>query len=538
MLAKLRQRLAALIAPPAPAAVAAPKLKPRSIPRALLQNFSAHVEPAPGPYREYRAPDLPPGVVPDSSKLAMDGAPVITGEPARMALDSCAPNYSFLGATQGFGNGLWFPGYPYLAELTQISEYRAPSETTSTEMTRKWFELQSKSGGDKSEVISQIIAACDEFKVREHFRRCAKLDGEFGRGQIYLNINDADDLRRQLPLELTPQGVPKGSLKLIQSFEPYWSTPYSWNAAYPEREDFYKPVSWYIMGRKTHSDRILTFIGREVPDLLKPSYNFSGISLTQLMEPYVNAWLRTRKAVNDLINNFSIPVLSTDLNATLEDGGTEGSGLLARLNIFTSTRNNQMVAAIQKDEEELAFAEATLASLDKLQAQSQEHMAAPAHVPLIKLFGVVPTGLNATGEGEIQVWYDWINASQVNLFQPHLEKLLKVIQLHLFGEIDDDLVVHWVTLDEPTVKEQSEIRKSDADADAVYITNGVIDPAEARTRLQTDPDSGYTNLTGGPPEPPEPAEPSVDPNTALTIAHESSEADKQREHETAMAGSK
>jgi phage-related protein (TIGR01555 family) len=306
---------------------------------------------------------------------------------------------------------------------------------------------------------------------------------------------------RQLPLEVSPQGIPKGSLKSLACIEPYWSTPYSWNAAYPERADFYKPVSWYIMGRKTHASRLLTFISREVPDLLKPAYNFSGISLIQLGEMAVNMWLRTRKAVNDLINNFSIPVLSTNIMATLEEGGQGGDGLLARVQAFTFTRNNQSVAVVDKDSEELKFAEATLASLDKLQAQSQEHMAACWHTPLIKIFGLTPAGLGATGEGEIQVWYDWINASQVQLFEPHLYVLLKAIQCDLFGEIDDDLVIHWVTLDEPTQKELSEIRKSDADMDVGYINAGVVSPDEARGRLQSDPDSGYSNLTGLAPEP-------------------------------------
>jgi phage-related protein (TIGR01555 family) len=320
--------------------------------------------------------------------------------------------------------------------------------------------------------------------------------------------------------------------------EPYWSTPYSWNASYPERPDFYVPTSWYIMGRKTHASRLLTFIGREVPDILKPAYNFSGISLTQLMEPYVNAWLRTRKAVNDLINNYSIPVLHTDLSATLEDGGAPGSGLLARLKAFTLTRNNQSIAAINKDSELLEFAEASIGSLDKLQAQSQEHMAAPAHIPLIKLFGVVPTGLNATGEGEIQVWYDWVNACQVNLFEPNLHTLLNIVQLDLFGDIDDDLVIHWVTLDEPTQKELSEIRKSDADMDTGYINAGVISPDEARSRLQSDPDSGYSNLTGNAPEPDPEPEPGINPEGEAQREHEGEQAEFDRQHEAALAKAK
>jgi uncharacterized protein len=494
------------------------------------------------PYSKIQAPSLPPGVLPkDADTLAMDT--VCTGEVKRSGITydsggSTGPAWDWL--TGGsFGAGLFFPGYPYLSELAQISEYRAPAETISTEMTRKWFELQSKDGGDKSDTIAQIMAKCDELKVREKFRRAALLDGLFGLSHIYLNINDANDKDRQLPLDLSMDGmaesIPKGSLKSIQCIEPYWVTPYSWNADRPEREDFYKPTSWYIMGRKTHSTRMLSFVGREVPDLLKPAYNFGGISLTQLEIPYVQSWLRTRNSVGTLISNFSVPVLHTNLNATLEDG-EEGTGLLPRLQEFTLTRNNQAVAAIQKDEELLEFAEASLASLDKLQAQSQEHMSAPNHIPLVKLFGVTPTGLNATGEGEIQVWYDWVNAYQINLFQPHLEILLRAIQCDLFGKIDPDLVIHWITLDEPTQKELSEIRKSDADAGSAYINGGVITADEERARLQSDPDSGYSNLTGPAPEPEEPEMPEEDPEGAAAREHQSSEADKDRDHDLLKTG--
>ncbi len=548
--------------PPA-APVAAPARSPmvispalRAIAQLILDADPIHPKRPERPTDVYAFPDLPARVVPPAPKageIAMDKA--ITGEPPRMALDSTCGGFAPQWGLGQQAGGLWFPGYPYLAELTQISEYREPCETIATEMTRKWFDLQSKSGGDKSEKIAQIMAECDRLKVRENFYKAGLLDCEFGRGQIYLNIADADETKRQLPLEISPKGIAVGSLKSIQAFEPYWSTPYSWNSQYPERSDFYKPTSWYIMGRKTHSDRILTFIGREVPDLLKPAYNFSGISMIQLGEMSVNMWLRTRKAVNDLINNFSIPVLSTDLGATLEEGGEPGSGLLARLQAFTVTRNNQSIAAVNKDTEELKFAEATLASLDKLQAQSQEHMAAVWGIPLVKLTGITPSGLNASSEGEITVWYDRVGAMQVRILQPNLEILLKAIQCSLFGEIDDDIVIHWVTMAEPTGKELSEIRKSDADMDTGYINAGVISPDEARVRLQGDANSGYSNLSGPAPEP-EP-DPGIDPETGLPMAdpnappasdpadeaqkdrdHEADQNDKDREHEAAMAKAK
>lgn len=580
MFANLRHAIARAIAPKAPPPAVVPATPKRRYPH-LARALLAQAQAAPKGDNTYshpkrpegnelgKFPELAPGVVPKDEAtlavvIAMDGGVekqtgptiLLPGETKRTALamdaNPFAPSWGFHGGNVGYGNGFWFPGYPYLAELTQISEYRAPCETIATEMTRKWFEIQSREGakkkpkddaeaegqtdkGDKTDKIAQIMARFEELKVRELFKRAALLDAEFGRAQIYLNIDDADERVRQLPLELTPESIKKGSLKSIACIEPYWSTPYSWNSMYPERADFYKPTSWYVMGRKTHSTRLLTFIGREVPDLLKPAYNFSGISMIQLGELSVNMWLRTRKAVNDLINNFSIPVLHTDLAATLEDGAPDGSGLLPRLQAFTLTRNNQSIAAINKDTELLEFAEATLASLDKLQAQSQEHMAAVWKLPLIKIFGLAPAGLGATGEGEIQVHYDNINAMQISFYGSNLDALLKVVQLDLFGAIDDDLIVHWITLDEPTQKELSEIRKTDADAGTGYINAGVISPDEERARLQSDPDSGYTNLTGPAPEPEEPEMPDIDPEGEAQREHESTEADKDREHASGTA---
>lgn len=526
------KKLGGSTAPVVPAGTSAPAKKPMHISRSLLERMSEQmVEDAKAPFVVYEAPKLPPGVRPaiasPTVKLAHDEAPA-------MALDSAAPVFGWLNQYQQYGCGLFFPGYPYLAELTQISEYRAPSETTSTEMTRKWLKHVSKSGGDKSEKIAQIDAWMKEKKVKELFERAALLDGEFGRAQIIFNIKGQDsDEARQLPLTFEPSGISQGSVLSLQCIEPYWSTPFSWNAMYPEREDFYKPQSWYIMGRKTHASRILTFIGREVPDLLKPAYNFGGISLTQLMQPYVGMWLRTRKAVNDLINNFSITVIATDMSATLQEG-SDGTSFLNRLKLFIQGRNNQGVGAINKDTEELVQVNTPLSGLSELQAQSQEHMASPGHIPLIKMFGITPTGLGATGEGEIVCWYDWIGAYQNKFYAPHYDKVLIAAQCDLFGEVDDDISYEWTKLDEPTVKEASEIVKTKADAGAVYITNGVITPDEERARLQDDPDSGYNNLTGKAPEPEEPEDDiEADPSdlAAQGNEHAAGEADKDREHE-------
>ncbi len=495
-----------------------------------------------------KLPDLPPGVRPAKPLtkddpglfLAMDESPDIVMD-GTMDL----PAFGWLSNYNGLGCTLTFPGYPYLANLTQISEYRSPSEVISTEMTRKWLKLVRKgaaakkkpgdSGDAAADKMEKIDARMVELKVRDKFRKAAWYDGIYGRGQIYIDIDKQDDeMGRQKPLMIDDNGgVGKGTLKGLTVIEPYWTTPYSYNASFPEKADYYVPQSWYIMGRKTHTTRLLPFISREVPDILKPAYNFGGISMSQLMEPYVNMWLRTRKSVNDLVNIFSIVTLSTDMNAALAGGS--GDSLTRRAQLFTAMRDNKGMLLINKNTEELGLQNVPLGTLDKLQAQAQEHMAAPCHIPLIKLFGVVPTGLNATGEGEIQIWYDFVKACQENLFGPQMDIVLKLIQLDLFGSVDDSIGYEWVPLDEPTAKEKAEERKSNADEAGVLIDKGVVDPDEAREKLQRDPNSGWDNLVGDAPEPPEPELPTVDPTAEATMGHEAEQNDAQRDHEKELA---
>lgn len=422
--------------------------------------------------------------------------------------------------------GLTYLGAPYLAELAQISEYRIPAESLSTEMTRTWGHLVSKSSDPKADdKIKDITADIEKFNLRDLFRQAALKTEWFGRGHLYISVEGQDDDRnRQLPLE----ELKVGALQGFTCIEPYWLTPYSWNSTHPERPDFYKPQSWYVLGRKTHASRLLTFIFREVPDLLKPAYDFGGISITQLMLPYVQRWLRTAKSVNDLINIFSIVTLATDLQTLLQVPADDEKGLLARLQGFTQARDNKGAMLVNKDTEELKIQNVPLSGLDKLQAQSQEHMATPGRMPLIKFFGIVPAGLGSgKAEGEFQAWFDYVHALQELGYRPNLKVALDYIQMNRYGKVDDDLVWEWNSLWEPTPKEEAEIRKADSERDGAYLDRQVITQDEVRDKLRNDPESGYNGLQGKAPDP--------EIETEAALGEEGKENDAARTEAAAQA---
>ena len=422
------------------------------------------------------APQLPPGVVPKGAK-----APAL-------AMDSVESQFLM---TVASGQG--FPGYPYLSQLSTRAEFRAFAEALSTEVTREWLTITSKSEEAEDGRVKELEAEFKRLGVREIIQKAVEHDAFFGRAQIFVDC--CPDDARNTPLILSPKTIAPGSLKKLAGVEAVWTTPATYNAVDPIAPDFFKPSSWFMLGQKVHASRLMTVITRPLPDLMKPAFNFGGMSLSQLAEPYVENWLRTRQSVADLINNFSISVLATDMSQLLgTDDEDDGGNLMNRAALFTQMRSNKGLMVVDKEREELVQVNTPLSGLHELQAQSQEHMCSVSRIPAIKLTGISPSGLNTSSEGEIRVFYDWVAAQQSAHWSKPVETILQVVQLSLWGRIDPDIGFVWNPLYQMTPAELADIRLKNSQAAATYIDHAVIDPSEERERLARDPESGYLGL--------------------------------------------
>jgi len=434
---------------------------------------------------KWAPPQLMPGVVP-------------AGTTPAVAMDSlCGPTYQFLNSAAG---GLYaaniqpFPGYQNLAALATRPEYRAFASTLSTELTREGIEITSKDrtkAKEMAEKIKELEEACEYYGVMGFIQKAAEHDCFFGRGQISINIKGADV---SVPLILDPRTIKKGSLTGFSNIEPMWTSPSAYNALDPTAPDFYKPSTWWVLGREMHASRLLTIITRPLPDMLKPAYNFSGISMSQLAQPYVENWLRTRQSVSDLVDKFSRTFLKTNMAQVLNGG--EGGDVFDRIEMYVNMQSNLGMGVMDNETEDIVQVNTPLSGLADLQSQSQEHMCSVSKIPAIKLTGISPSGLNASSEGEIRSFYDDISSVQQSYYFSPLDTMLKVIQLSKWGEIDDAITFKFKSLWQTSAKEESEIRFNKAQEAQIYIANSVIDPSEARQQLSDDPDSGWDNIDG------------------------------------------
>ncbi|WP_215762204.1 DUF1073 domain-containing protein [Acetobacter sp. P1H12_c] len=456
------------------------------------------------------APYVPPkGVRGDSGQIALDSA----------LTEFTQANYSIVSSF--IADGLNFKGYADLSAMMLRAEFRKPVETLAKECTREWIRFRSVDTEDDEDdtVADKICAVEAEFKrlrVREVVRRHIIHGLGFGLGHIWIDVNGAPltSEAQMKPLTVNKNGIKKGSLRRIENVEPMWTNPNNYNADNPLRPDYFKPTTWWVQGVEVHASRLLTVVPFEVPDILKPAFNFGGLSLTQQLEAYVHNFLRTRQSVSDMVSNYATKILKTDMTGNMQADGCMSYGdidadsVTGRVAAMNAWQSNNGTFVLDKESEEFDIKAAPLAGLSDMQAQSQEFMAGIPGIPLVKLFGIQPQGLNASSEGEIRVFYDEIAAFQEANVAQTTRTIFEVVQLNLWGEIDPDLDFEFVHLWQLSEKEAAEVEKIKTDTDAVNVQAGIMAPAECRQRNASDAHSIYRNvsISGPPPEPPDPEE--------------------------------
>jgi phage-related protein (TIGR01555 family) len=463
----------------------------------------------------------PPGVLPsDGRLLAQD-----------QFLAAVADYGSPYGISGPISQGVVFPGYQVLAQWAQRPEFRAVVTKHAKEMTRRWVTLRSSSEGDNTDRLDELNDAMERYKVREHFREVAEHDGFFGVGQLYLDTGATDDPDElAMPLILSRAKIGRGGFKALRVVEATWTYPDGYNARDPLDPDFYRPTHFQVFQRKIHRSRLLRFIARPVPDMLKPAFNFGGLSLSQMGEPYVANWLRVRDNISDLVESFNTPVLKTNMAAVLSGEAADQVDMRAQL--FNSFRSNRGVMTLDKEQEDFENISAPLSTLDALQAQAQEQMAAVWSTPLIVLLGITPSGLNASSDGEIRVFYDYMDSVRQALFSDHLNTVMKLVQLSLWGQVDPTISFTWDSLRELSELEQAQLRQANAQTDAAYTTAGIVDAEEVRTVLAGEEGGRYHGID--PEAVPEAAAPEESPPLGLSPPDDSDAPDDAEEAPRAL----
>ena len=259
-----------------------------------------------------------------------------------------------------------------------------------------------------------------------------------------------------------------------------------------------KPRMWQVLGRRVHASRLLTFVENQPPILLKPNYNFLGIPQAQILWDYVMHFNDCRASTARLLNKISLLVVQTDMDAVLSD--PQGLEIFdAKMQFLERYRNNDSIFVCDKDSESVMNVQTTIAGCTDIVRQALELIACINRTPAVKLLGISPSGFNATGESDLKNYYDYI-ASKQELYREQIQKILDIIQLVEFDEIDPAITFEFEPLNEENKASQAMTAQTKIGALTQLVDRQAMSAEELREAVKQDQDLGLDFLDEEMPE--------------------------------------
>lgn len=388
-----------------------------------------------------------------------------------------------------------FIGYQLCALMAQHWLINKACVVPARDAIRKGYKFTVNDGSPiDPKVLDAITHANKRFKLNKNLVEFAKLGRVFGI-RIALCVVESDDPDYYVK-PFNPDSVRAGSYRGIAQIDPYWCVPEltSYSAFNPASIDFYEPGYWIVNNQRYHKSHLVILRGPEVPDILKPSYLYGGLSIPQLIYERVYASERTANEAPQLALSKRAMVFYTDTATALANQGD----FEERLSLWARFRDNFGVKVADKDADQIEQHDTSLADLDAVIMTQYQLVAAAANIPSTKLMGTTPKGFNASGDYEADSYHEELESIQVNDLEPlidrHMVCLMRSEIAPKFGISPIALSCTWEPLDSLSSQDAAAVNKTKAETDLILVQAGALDGHDVRARVSAEEDSGHNGL--------------------------------------------
>lgn len=233
---------------------------------------------------------------------------------------------------------------------------------------------------------------------------------------------------------------------------------------------------------RIHPSRLAIFIGEPVGDsLLSLGQNYGwGDSVLEAVYTAMKNADATAANIASLVFEANVDIFGVpDLMSSLAD--PEYAKRLNDRFSLAATAKGINKALIRDKEEEYDRKQITFATLPEVMQTFLQMAAGAADIPVTRLLGQSPAGMSATGESDMNNYYDRVSSIQTLEMTPSLYRLDECLIRSALGSRPDEVFYSWAPLKQMTEKELAEIGKSNADTAAVLVNTGLFTPEELRT---------------------------------------------------------
>lgn len=249
---------------------------------------------------------------------------------------------------------------------------------------------------------------------------------------------------------------------------------------------------------EVHHSRVLRFIGRDLPNWEKQAEVYWGASEIEHVFDELKKRDNTSWNIANLVFHANLKVLQMeDINQMIAMGNQQANQQLYNIVQAQNWLMNNFSMYLLDKGDTFETKQYTFSGLADVYENFMMDVAGAAEMPVTKLFGRSPAGMNATGESDLQNYYDSIETKQEAYLSPVLDKLLPVLFVSELGAIPDDLDYKFNPVRRPTDTEMSDLASKNTTAIDTVFNSGIISQQTAlkELRQQSEITGIFTNIT-------------------------------------------
>ena len=351
------------------------------------------------------------------------------------------------------------------------------------DMTKKWFAPAGAVGPEHLKELDRVQRVT---ALRERVNEGLRWGRLYGGAAGLIMIRGQEGMLGQ-PLEL--ESIYPGTFQGLYILD-------RWQGVVPGMELVFEggePVPAYYSitdargntVAKVHHSRLVRFTGRDLPFLERVAELYWGESEVEAL--YNDVVKHDNVAANMAALTFranvdTMEVQNLDQLFSVTSGEQQRRfwNVMQAQSVMKSNFGMQLV----NRGDQIKNTQYTFTGLQEVYDSMCLDLSGASRIPVTKLFGRSPAGMNATGESDLRNYYDYVDTLREAKLRPILEKLLPVLAMSAWGAVPDGLDITFPPLWTPMAKEVAEIAKTKSEAIVSGYQAGLLNVDTAQKELK------------------------------------------------------
>jgi phage-related protein (TIGR01555 family) len=252
-------------------------------------------------------------------------------------------------------------------------------------------------------------------------------------------------------------------------------------------------------GKKIHYSRCLRLTSVTLPFNQAATENFWGLSELERLYDRLVAFDSATQGAAQLVYKAYIRTYSIEQLRDIIGGGSPKAmeSLVKYVEMMRKFQSIEGITLLDAKDKFEGHSHTAFGGLSDVMMQFGQQISGALQIPLVRLFGQSPAGLNSTGESDLRMYYDGILQKQVADLQIPVTMMYRGVAKSLGITLPDGFGVQFKPLWQLTDKERADITQvSEQSIQSAYEASLISKPTALRELKQTSEVTGiFSNIS-------------------------------------------